>query len=156
MIQIIRVEEEVPVAYSGDNIKLRLKGVEEEVRGEKPPVLPSPLLHPCAYNEPLRAGYLSRLCPLRPLFTLQHEPDIRRPDSSSGAQVHHLCWLQCRPSHPHCGGGGPDSCKWPCYCACRHPELWARWSMDNLGTAVAIQCTLAKKRHLSVYSGAPL
>ena len=31
VIQIIRVEEEVPVAYSGDNIKLRLKGVEEEV-----------------------------------------------------------------------------------------------------------------------------
>jgi translation elongation factor EF-1alpha len=25
------VEEEVPAAYSGDNIKLRLKGVEEEV-----------------------------------------------------------------------------------------------------------------------------
>lgn len=30
VIQIVRVEEEVPVAYSGDNIKLRLKGVEEE------------------------------------------------------------------------------------------------------------------------------
>ena len=26
-----RVEEEVTVAYSGDNIKLRLKGIEEEV-----------------------------------------------------------------------------------------------------------------------------
>lgn len=31
VIQIVRVEEEVPTAYSGDNIKLRLKGVEEEV-----------------------------------------------------------------------------------------------------------------------------
>ena len=25
------MEEEVPVAYSGDNVKLRLKGIEEEV-----------------------------------------------------------------------------------------------------------------------------
>ena len=31
VLQIIRVEEEVPAAYSGDNIKLRLRGVEEEV-----------------------------------------------------------------------------------------------------------------------------
>lgn len=31
VIQIVRVEDEVPAAYSGDNIKLRLKGVEEEV-----------------------------------------------------------------------------------------------------------------------------
>ncbi len=28
---VLRVEEEVPTAYSGDNIKLRLKGIEEEV-----------------------------------------------------------------------------------------------------------------------------
>ena len=28
---MIRVEEEVAAAYSGDNIKLKLKGVEEEV-----------------------------------------------------------------------------------------------------------------------------
>jgi hypothetical protein len=28
---VLRVDEEVPVAYSGDNVKLRLKGIEEEV-----------------------------------------------------------------------------------------------------------------------------
>ena len=31
VLQVIRVEEEVVAAYSGDNVKLRLKGVEEEV-----------------------------------------------------------------------------------------------------------------------------
>ena len=31
VLQIIRVEEEVSAAFSGDNIKLRLKGIEEEV-----------------------------------------------------------------------------------------------------------------------------
>lgn len=31
VLQVIRVEEDVPVAYSGDNVKLRLKGVEEDV-----------------------------------------------------------------------------------------------------------------------------
>ena len=31
MLSVLRVDEEVPVAYSGDNIKLRLKGIEEEV-----------------------------------------------------------------------------------------------------------------------------
>ena len=30
---VLRVDEEVPVAYSGDNVKLRLKGIEEEVGG---------------------------------------------------------------------------------------------------------------------------
>ena len=32
VLSVIRVEEEVAAAYSGDNIKLKLKGVEEEVR----------------------------------------------------------------------------------------------------------------------------
>lgn len=32
VIQIVRAEDEVPAAYSGDNVKLRLKGIEEEVR----------------------------------------------------------------------------------------------------------------------------
>lgn len=32
VIQIIRAEDEVPAAYSGDNVKLRLKGIEEEVK----------------------------------------------------------------------------------------------------------------------------
>ena len=31
VLSVLRVEEEVPTAYSGDNIKLRLKGIEEEV-----------------------------------------------------------------------------------------------------------------------------
>ena len=31
VLAVNRVEEEVTVAYSGDNIKLRLKGIEEEV-----------------------------------------------------------------------------------------------------------------------------
>ena len=31
VLGVNRVEEEVSVAYSGDNIKLRLKGIEEEV-----------------------------------------------------------------------------------------------------------------------------
>ena len=31
VLSVIRVEEEVAAAYSGDNIKLKLKGVEEEV-----------------------------------------------------------------------------------------------------------------------------
>lgn len=31
VLSVIRVEEEIPTAYSGDNIKLKLKGVEEEV-----------------------------------------------------------------------------------------------------------------------------
>lgn len=31
VLSVLRVDEEVPVAYSGDNIKLRLKGIEEEV-----------------------------------------------------------------------------------------------------------------------------
>ena len=30
-----RVDEDVPVAYSGDNVKLRLKGIEEEVEEGK-------------------------------------------------------------------------------------------------------------------------
>ena len=33
VLQVIRVEEEVTSAYAGDNVKLRLKGVEEEVGG---------------------------------------------------------------------------------------------------------------------------
>jgi len=33
VLQVIRVEEEVMAAYAGDNVKLRLKGVEEEVSG---------------------------------------------------------------------------------------------------------------------------
>ena len=32
VLSVTRVEEDVPAAYSGDNIKLKLKGVEEEVR----------------------------------------------------------------------------------------------------------------------------
>lgn len=32
VLSVMRVEEEVAAAYSGDNIKLRVKGVEEEVR----------------------------------------------------------------------------------------------------------------------------
>ena len=32
VLGIMRVEEEVPAAFSGDNIKLKLRGVEEEVR----------------------------------------------------------------------------------------------------------------------------
>ena len=31
VLAVIRVEEEVPAAYCGDNIKLKLKGAEEEV-----------------------------------------------------------------------------------------------------------------------------
>ena len=31
VLSVLRVEEEVATAYSGDNIKLRLKGIEEEV-----------------------------------------------------------------------------------------------------------------------------
>ena len=31
VLGVNRVEEEVPVAYSGDNVKLKLKGIEEEV-----------------------------------------------------------------------------------------------------------------------------
>ena len=31
VLGVLRVEEEVSVAYSGDNVKLRLKGIEEEV-----------------------------------------------------------------------------------------------------------------------------
>lgn len=31
VLAVLRVDEEVPVAYSGDNVKLRLKGIEEEV-----------------------------------------------------------------------------------------------------------------------------
>ena len=31
VLTVIRVEDEVPAAYSGDNIKLKLKGIEEEV-----------------------------------------------------------------------------------------------------------------------------
>lgn len=31
VLSVIRVEEEVPAAYSGDNIKLKIKGLEEEV-----------------------------------------------------------------------------------------------------------------------------
>ena len=31
VLSVIRVEEEVPAAYSGDNIKLKLKGAEEDV-----------------------------------------------------------------------------------------------------------------------------
>jgi len=33
VLSVIRVEEEVSAAYSGDNIKLKLKGIEEEVCG---------------------------------------------------------------------------------------------------------------------------
>ena len=32
VLGVTRVEEDVPAAYSGDNVKLRLKGIEEEVR----------------------------------------------------------------------------------------------------------------------------
>ena len=32
VLSVTRVEEDVTAAYSGDNIKLKLKGVEEEVR----------------------------------------------------------------------------------------------------------------------------
>ena len=33
VLGVLRVDEEVSVAYSGDNVKLRVKGIEEEVCG---------------------------------------------------------------------------------------------------------------------------